>query len=51
MALVPAITFALAFMVMLFYPLTDVRFAQLVQEIKDRRQPSPKLSQTSGTCC
>ncbi len=38
MALVPAVAFAAAFVLMLFYPLTDARFAQLVQEIKDRRQ-------------
>ncbi len=37
MALIPAIAFAIAFLMMLFYPLTDKRFAQLVQEIKDRR--------------
>ena len=36
-ALVPAIAFMLAFILMLFYPLTDQRHAELVQEIKDRR--------------
>lgn len=37
MALVPAIAFAAAFVLMLFYPLTDARFAQLVEEIRGRR--------------
>ncbi len=36
-ALVPAIAFALAFILMLFYPLTDKRHAELVKEIQDRR--------------
>ena len=36
-ALVPAIAFMVAFILMLFYPLTDKRHAELVQEIKDRR--------------
>lgn len=38
MALIPAIAFVIAFVLMLFYPLTDVRFAQLLQEIKARRE-------------
>ena len=37
-ALVPAIAFVIAFILMLFYPLTDQRHAELVQEIKDRRR-------------
>ena len=36
-ALVPATAFALAFILMLFYPLTDKRHAELVKEIQDRR--------------
>lgn len=37
-ALVPAITFATAFVIMLFYPLSDRHFLELVQGIKARRQ-------------
>jgi glucuronide carrier protein len=36
-AFVPAIAFMLAFVLMLFYPLTDRRFAELVREIGERR--------------
>lgn len=39
-ALVPAIAFAAAFLIMLFYPLSDRRFLELVEEIKMRRQQS-----------
>lgn len=39
-ALVPAIAFAVAFLIMLFYPLSDRRFLELVEEIKMRRQQS-----------
>lgn len=35
---VPAIAFLLAFLVMSFYPLTDRRYLEIVQEIKARRQ-------------
>lgn len=37
MAIVPAIAFAVAFVSILFYPLTDLRFSELVREIEDRR--------------
>jgi glucuronide carrier protein len=37
MALVPAVAFALGFVLMLFYPLTDRRFADLLREIEKRR--------------
>ena len=37
-ALVPAAAFALAFLIMCFYPLSDRRFLALVQEIKMRRK-------------
>lgn len=37
-ALVPAAAFALAFLIMCFYPLSDRRFLELVQEIKMRRK-------------
>lgn len=37
-ALVPAIAFACAFLIMAFYPLSDRRFLELLQEIKTRRQ-------------
>ena len=47
MALIPAMSFVSAFALMLFYPLTDVRFAQLVQEIKARREA---FSQASQAC-
>lgn len=36
-ALVPAIAFASAFMIMRFYPLSDRRFLELIREIKTRR--------------
>ena len=36
-ALVPAIAFATAFLIMSFYPLSDRRFLELIQEIKTRR--------------
>ena len=36
-ALVPAAAFAIAFILMLFYPLTDKRHAELVKEIQERR--------------
>lgn len=35
--LVPAICYAMALLLMLFYPLTDRRFLELVQEIRERR--------------
>ena len=35
-ALVPGIAFATAFAIMLFYPLTDLRFSELINEIKKR---------------
>ena len=38
LALVPAIMFSAAFFIMCFYPLSDRRFLELVQEIKERRQ-------------
>ncbi|MDR3413852.1 MAG: glucuronide transporter [Formivibrio sp.] len=38
-AFVPGVAFAIAFVLMYFYPLTDVRFAKLVQEIRDRQHP------------
>mgnify|MGYP000033986032 CR=1 FL=1 len=40
MALAPAMAFALAFMLMLFYPLTDRRFAELVAEIAEKNKKS-----------
>ena len=36
-ALIPAIAFGLAFVLMLFYPLTDKRFGELLADIKQRR--------------
>lgn len=36
-ALVPAAAFVIAFILMLFYPLTDKRHAELVKEIQERR--------------
>lgn len=39
-AIVPALAFLTAFVIMLFYPLTDQRFTELVQDIKKRRQVS-----------
>ena len=45
-ALVPAVAFALALMIMLFYPLTDRRFMELVEEIKIRRNAiQPRIPQ------
>ena len=38
MALVPAIAFGAAFLIMAAYPLSDRRFLELLQEIKMRRQ-------------
>ncbi len=51
MALVPAIAYALAFMLMLFYPLSDRRFAELVREIGDHHavKPAEKLPELIGT--
>lgn len=37
MALVPAIAFGAAFMLMVFYPLTDRRFSELLKELAQRR--------------
>lgn len=37
-SLLPSIAFAAAFLIMLFYPLSDQRFFELLQEIKTRRQ-------------
>ncbi|MBS1155265.1 MAG: sugar (Glycoside-Pentoside-Hexuronide) transporter [Proteobacteria bacterium] len=39
-AIVPALAFLTAFVIMLLYPLTDQRFAELVRDIKKRRQVS-----------
>lgn len=38
--LLPASAFAIAFLIMLFYPLSDQRFFELLQEIKARRHQS-----------
>lgn len=37
-ALVPAAAFGAAFLIMMFYPLSDRRFLELIEEIKKRRQ-------------
>ena len=50
-ALVPAAAFAIAFILMLFYPLTDKRHAELVKEIQERRATgtgSAKASSKAG---
>lgn len=39
--LVPAVAFAAALLLMAFYPLTDQRFTQILQEIRARRDVSP----------
>lgn len=40
-ALVPAVAFGIAFVLMLFYPLTDARFRELLAEIRQRRDRAP----------
>ena len=42
-ALAPGIAFATAFAIMLFYPLTDLRFSELINEIK-KRSPAKTVS-------
>lgn len=44
MALTPAVAFTVAFVLMLFYPLTDQRFAELVREIRARRNAGGVVS-------
>lgn len=44
-ALVPAILFMTAFILMLFYPLTDRKFSEIVDEIKKDRQHQPNPRQ------
>ena len=40
MALVPAAGFALAFLLMAVYPLTETRFGELLRDIAARRVPT-----------